>query len=140
MGGRGDFDRSRAGFVVAELRHGFIAPGMELAVLPDHRLMRRRKSEADDESRRRTSRRGALRSFADLRTGDYVVHEDHGIARFNGFDTKTVGGVTRDYLKLQYAGDDKVFVPVDQLAKITRYVTGGSGTPTLSSSAARAGS
>ncbi|WP_210494348.1 transcription-repair coupling factor [Patulibacter sp. SYSU D01012] len=130
--GEGDFDRSRAGFVVAELRHGFIAPGMELAVLPDHRLMRRRKSEADDESRRRTSRRGALRSFADLRTGDYVVHEDHGIARFNGFDTKTVGGVTRDYLKLQYAGDDKVFVPVDQLAKITRYVTGGSGTPTLS--------
>ncbi|MGX6447583.1 transcription-repair coupling factor [Patulibacter sp. S7RM1-6] len=130
--GEGDFDRSRAGFVVAELRHGFIAPGMELAVLPDHRLMRRRKTEADDESRRRSNRRGALRSFADLRTGDHVVHEDHGIARFDGFDTKTVGGVTRDYLKLQYAGDDKVFVPVDQLAKITRYVTGSSGQPTLS--------
>jgi transcription-repair coupling factor (superfamily II helicase) len=105
---------------------------MQLAVLPDHRLMRRRKTEADDESRRRSGRKNALRSFADLRTGDYVVHEDHGIARFNGFDTKTVGGVTRDYLKLQYDGDDKVFVPVDQLAKITRYVTGGAGHPTLS--------
>ncbi|WP_036725852.1 transcription-repair coupling factor [Patulibacter minatonensis] len=130
--GDGDFDRTRAGFVIADLRHGFIAPGMELAVLPDHRLMRRRKTEADDESRRRSGRRGALKSFADLRTGDIVVHEDHGIARFNGFDTKTVGGITRDYLKLQYAGDDKVFVPVDQLAKITRYVTGGGAEPTLS--------
>jgi transcription-repair coupling factor (superfamily II helicase) len=130
--GEGDFDRSRAGFVIADLRHGFIAPGMELAVLPDHRLMRRRKTEADDESRRRSGRKGALKSFADLRTGDIVVHEDHGIARFNGFDTKTVGGITRDYLKLQYAGDDKVFVPVDQLAKITRYVTGGGAQPTLS--------
>nr|MBF6620095.1 transcription-repair coupling factor [Patulibacter sp.] len=130
--GEGDFDRERAGFVIADLRHGFIAAGMQLAVLPDHRLMRRRKTEADDESRRRSGRKNALRSFADLRTGDYVVHEDHGIARFNGFDTKTVGGVTRDYLKLQYDGDDKVFVPVDQLAKITRYVTGGSGHPTLS--------
>ena len=52
-------------------------------------------------------RRGALRSFADLRTGDIVVHEDHGVARFAGFDTKTVAGVIRDYLQLEFAGTDK---------------------------------
>ena len=63
-----------------------------------------------------------LRSFAELRTGDIVVHEDHGVARFAGFDTKTVAGVTRDYLNLEYAGSDRVFMPVDQLAKISRYV------------------
>jgi transcription-repair coupling factor (superfamily II helicase) len=73
-----------------------------------------------------------LRSFADLRTGDIVVHEDHGIARFSGFDTKTVAGVTRDYLYLEYAGSDRVFVPVDQLAKISRYVGGGGAHPPLS--------
>ena len=55
--------------------------------------------------------------FTDLRTGDIVVHEDHGIARFAGFDTKTVAGVTRDYLELEYAGGDRVFLPVDQLAQ-----------------------
>ncbi|HWC25162.1 MAG TPA: transcription-repair coupling factor, partial [Solirubrobacteraceae bacterium] len=78
-------------------------------------------------------RRGALRSFADLRSGDIVVHEDHGIARFAGFETKTVAGVTRDYLYLEYHGDDRVFVPSDQLAKISRYVgVGGGATPTLS--------
>ena len=77
-------------------------------------------------------KRGALRSFADLRTGDIVVHEDHGLARFAGFDTKTVAGVTRDYLNLEYAGTDKVFLPVDQLAKISRYVGAGGAHPPLS--------
>jgi transcription-repair coupling factor (superfamily II helicase) len=61
-----------------------------------------------------------------------VVHEDHGIARFAGFDTKTVAGVTRDYLYLEYAGSDRVFVPVDQLAKISRYVGAGGAHPPLS--------
>ncbi|HWT92358.1 MAG TPA: transcription-repair coupling factor [Solirubrobacteraceae bacterium] len=115
----------------ARLRDGFIAPGLKLAVLPDHRLIRRRQERTGgmDTGRRR---RGALRSFADLRTGDIVVHEDHGLARFAGFDTKTVAGVTRDYLNLEYAGSDKVFLPVDQLAKISRYVGAGGSHPPLS--------
>ena len=70
---------------------------------------------------------GALRSFAELRTGDIVVHEDHGVARFAGFDTRTVANVTRDYLYLEYQGDDRVYVPTDQLAKISRYVGAGGG-------------
>ena len=73
-----------------------------------------------------------LRSFADLRTGDVVVHEDHGVARFAGFDTKTVSGVTRDYLDLEFQGSDRVFMPVDQLAKISRYVGAGGDDPPLS--------
>ena len=88
---------------------------------------------------RRASGRGLLRCFADLRTGDIVVHEDHGIARFAGFDTKTVAGVTRDYLNLEYQGTDKVFLPVDQLAKISRYVGADGRARRSPSSAARAG-
>jgi transcription-repair coupling factor (superfamily II helicase) len=116
-------------FARATLRDGFIAAGLGLAVIPDHRLFRRRRAERPE---RPTRRRGALRSFADLRTGDIVVHEDHGIARFAGFDTKTVAGVTRDYLELEYAGTDRVFMPVDQLAKISRYVGAGGAHPPLS--------
>jgi transcription-repair coupling factor (superfamily II helicase) len=116
-------------FAEARLQHGFIAPQFHLAVIPEHRLFRRRRAP-DQPGRER--RRGVLRSFADLRTGDIVVHEDHGIARFAGFDTKTVAGVTRDYLYLEYAGSDRVFVPVDQLAKISRYVGAGGGHPPLS--------
>ncbi|MBV8943429.1 MAG: transcription-repair coupling factor [Solirubrobacterales bacterium] len=115
-------------FAHARLEQGFVAPQFRLAVIPDHRLLRRRR-EAPRPTR---GRRGVLRSFTDLRTGDIVVHEDHGIARFAGFDTKTVAGVTRDYLYLEYAGSDRVFVPVDQLAKISRYVGAGGEHPPLS--------
>ena len=119
-------------FVQARLRDGFIAPGFKLAVLPDHRLLRRRRAERSGGMDTGRRRRGALRSFADLRTGDIVVHEDHGLARFAGFDTKTVAGVTRDYLNLEFQGSDKVFMPVDQLAKISRYVGAGGSHPPLS--------
>ncbi len=117
-------------FAHARLREGFIAPQFHLAVIPEHRLFRRRRAP---EGLARVGRRGVLRSFTELRTGDIVVHEDHGIARFAGFDTKTVAGVTRDYLNLEYAGSDRVFMPVEQLAKISRYVGGGGeGGPALS--------
>ncbi|HEY5193203.1 MAG TPA: transcription-repair coupling factor [Solirubrobacteraceae bacterium] len=144
----GDVDVTRAPlepslrFAAASLREGFVAPSLKLAVFPEHRLLRRRRAERGSGGSdglgggRRTggsSSRGALRSFTELRTGDIVVHEDHGIARFAGFETRTVADVTRDYLYLEYQGDDKVFVPTDQLAKISRYVgAGGEGGPPLS--------
>ena len=115
-------------FTEANLRDGFIAPGLKLAAFPEHRLIHRRKSS----TRPTRKGRGLLRSFTDLRTGDIIVHEDHGIARFAGFDTKTVAGVTRDYLNLEYQGTDKVFLPVDQLAKISRYVGADGSHPPLS--------
>ena len=122
-------------FAAASLREGFVAPGLKLAVFPEHRLLRRRRAErpggAGDDGPGRV-RRGALRSFTELRTGDIVVHEDHGVARFAGFDTRTVANVTRDYLYLEYQGDDRVFVPTDQLAKISRYVGAGGEHPPLS--------
>ena len=119
-------------FAHVRLRDGFIAAGLKLAILPEHRLFRRRRQERTGGRDHAARRRGALRSFADLRTGDIVVHEDHGIARFAGFETKTVAGVTRDYLYLEYHGDDRVFVPSEQLAKISRYVGAGGSHPPLS--------
>jgi transcription-repair coupling factor (superfamily II helicase) len=126
-------------FVTASLREGFVAPQLKLAVYPEHRLLRRRRAERGRGPDRRQQgggqggpRRGALRSFTELRTGDIVVHEDHGVARFAGFETRTVANVTRDYLYLEYQGDDKVFVPTDQLTKISRYVGGGGEHPPLS--------
>ena len=113
-------------FTAAALRDGFVAAGIRVAIIPEHRLFRRKRAERTGGQSANQRRRGALRSFADLRTSDIVVHEDHGLARFAGFETKTVSGVTRDYLELEFAGTDKVFMPVDQLAKISRYV-GASG-------------
>jgi transcription-repair coupling factor (superfamily II helicase) len=121
-------------FAAVSLREGFVAPQLKLAVFPEHRLLRRRagrsSTSAPGSGRHGGvggARRGALRSFTELRTGDIVVHEDHGVARFAGFETRTVADVTRDYLYLEYQGDDRVFVPTDQLAKISRYVGAGAG-------------
>jgi transcription-repair coupling factor (superfamily II helicase) len=121
-------------FTTASLREGFVAPQLKLAVFPEHKLLRRRRAERAGGAGAGLGgaggvRRGALRSFTELRTGDIVVHEDHGVARFAGFETRTVAGVTRDYLYLEYQGDDRVFVPTDQLAKISRYVGYGSHPP-----------
>jgi transcription-repair coupling factor (superfamily II helicase) len=119
-------------FAVASLREGFVAPSLKLAVFPEHRLLRRRREAAIAAGR--PAGRGALRSFSELRTGDIVVHEDHGVARFAGFETRTVGAITRDYLYLEYQGDDRVYVPTEQLAKISRYVgaSGADSAPPLS--------
>ena len=78
------------------------------------------------------SARARLAAAIELRVGDYVVHEDHGIARFSGFDTKTLAGVTRDYLELEYRGGDRVFAPTDQLARISRYIGAEGDEPALS--------
>ena len=118
-------------FAAAALREGFLAPGLKLAVVPEHRLLRRRRA-TDRKPGPRAGAGSAIASFTDLRAGDAVVHEDHGIARFTGFETKTVGGVTRDYLELEYKDGDRVFVPSDQLHKISRYVGAGAGDPPLS--------
>jgi len=131
-GAAADAAPGRITLAQARIEQGFIAPQFHLAVIPDHRLFARRRAERTGGAGAGGRRRGVLRSFADLRTGDIVVHEDHGIARFAGFDTKTVAGITRDYLYLEYAGSDRVFVPVDQLAKISRFVGAGGAHPPLS--------
>ena len=113
-------------FAEAQLGDGFVSPELRLAVIPSRRLVHRRRAAAPSPAR------GRAATFADLRVGDYVVHEDHGVARFAGFETKTLAGVTRDYLELEYRGEDKVFAPTDQLAKITRYVGAGGEAPQLS--------
>jgi transcription-repair coupling factor (superfamily II helicase) len=113
-------------FAEATLSDGFVAPELKLAVIPFRRLVHRRRAAAPAPAA------GRVTTFTDLRVGDHVVHSDHGIARFAGFETKTVGGVTRDYLELSYRGDDRVFAPTDQLAKITRYVGAGGEPPQLS--------
>src|SRR4051794_15595399 len=114
-------------FAEARLREAFVSPELHLAVYPFRRLVHRRRQA---EARVPGAGRGRL-AFSDLRVGDYVVHEDHGVARFAGFETREVGGVTRDYLYLEYKGEDRVYVPTDQLAKLSRYV-GAGGEPTLS--------
>src|SRR5580658_8874304 len=112
--------------VAAPLTTGFILPEAKVAVL----------SETDVTGRRVPHRRARPRSraadgfFDDLEAGSFVVHRQHGVARFEGVTTRTMAGTTRDYLILQYRGSDRLYLPVDQIEAITPYSGGES--PTLS--------
>jgi transcription-repair coupling factor (superfamily II helicase) len=113
-------------FAVAPARRGFVWRELGFALLPDTQVFRKRAPRATAAPGR------ALQSFSDLRTGDYVVHEDHGIAQLLGFETREVAGVTRDYLLLAYRGDDRVYVPHEQIGKVSRYIGADSKAPSLS--------
>ena len=63
-----------------------------------------------------------LMSYADLKVGDYVVHANYGIGLFEGIETVTIDGITRDYITIKYAGTDKLFVPCDRLEDIGKYI------------------
>ncbi|HEX6476119.1 MAG TPA: transcription-repair coupling factor, partial [Acidimicrobiales bacterium] len=111
--------------VVQPLEGGFVLPSAKLAVL----------AETDVTGRRRAHRQARPRArpqegfFDDLAPGAYVVHHQHGVARYAGMVRRAIGGGERDYLLLEYRGGDKLYVPSDQIDAITPY-TGGE-TPTL---------
>ncbi|MCC6226539.1 MAG: transcription-repair coupling factor [Microthrixaceae bacterium] len=110
----------------APLERGVVLPEAKVAIL----------SEADLTGRRRTHRaarprrRAAQGFFDDLGVGSYVVHHHHGVARFAGMVKRTIGGTERDYLLLEYRGDDKLYVPSDQIDAVRLY--SGGETPRLS--------
>jgi transcription-repair coupling factor (superfamily II helicase) len=102
------------------IHHGFVAPDLGVAVLGEQEIAGRRRAHR----RARAAGAEAAPSYGDLRPGDFVVHHHHGIGRFEGLVTNRLGGIERDYLLIAYAGQDRLYVPTDQLAAVRPY-TGG---------------
>lgn len=100
---------------------GFILPELGVGVLGEREIAGRRRAHRRTGSRRQA---GTGTEYRDLTPGDYVVHFRHGIGRFEGLESRTMAGVERDYLVVSYAGNDRLYVPTDQLAAVTKY-TGG---------------
>ncbi|MFG2244575.1 transcription-repair coupling factor [Spirillospora sp. NPDC048823] len=104
------------------LETGFIWESVKLAVLTETDLSGQ-KSSTKDARRMPSRRRGGIDPLQ-LKAGDYVVHEQHGVGRYVEMVSRTVQGATREYLILEYAKSDRLFVPTDQLEELTRYVGG----------------
>lgn len=100
---------------------GFVFPALGFGVVGEREIAGRKRAH-------RTARRGTRRppqdAFRDLNPGDFIVHQHHGIGRFSGLVHRDIAGAERDYLLVEFAGDDKLYVPTDQLASLARY-TGG---------------
>jgi transcription-repair coupling factor (superfamily II helicase) len=103
------------------LAEGFAIPELGLRVFTDAEVFGFRKPRHPERRRRRV----AVGSFlSDLKPGDHVVHEEHGIARFERFVTREVAGVVREYLELAFAGTDVVALPTERVDRVTRYIGG----------------
>lgn len=96
---------------------GFEYPELKLAFISDRDIFKK-----SGKKKSRVSKKNAISSVAELNVGDYVVHINHGVGRFLGQELITAGGVTKDYLKLQYGGTDFLYVPATQLDLIHKYI------------------
>ncbi|GGE21800.1 transcription-repair-coupling factor [Marinithermofilum abyssi] len=112
---------------VGALSGGFEMGGAKLAVVTE--------GEVFTQKQRRTRRSVKLdhaekiKDYQELKVGDYVVHVNHGIGRYAGIETLNVGGLHKDYLLVQYAGNDKLYVPIEQIDQVQKYVGGEERTP-----------
>jgi transcription-repair coupling factor (superfamily II helicase) len=112
--------------LVQPLERGFLYPALKLAVLAESDLTGRRRAHRRPRPRARNSET----FFDDITAGAYVVHYQHGVGRFGGMVRRSIGGVERDYLLLEYKAGDRLYVPSDQVDLLRPY-TGGEN-PALS--------
>ena len=119
----GDAQDGAVAVASGSLRAGFELSAARIAVLTEQDIFGRHKAKL-----RRTASAGErIRHFREIAPGDYVVHASHGIGKYLGVETLEVAGVHRDYLRILYGGDDKLFVPTDQVGLLQKYI-GSEGT------------
>ena len=93
-----------------------------LSICPESRESALAASGVIKKKKKKRSGTETILSYNDLEVGDYVVHEIHGIGQYMGIENLTVDGVSRDYINIRYAGSDRLFLPVDKLDMVSKYI------------------
>lgn len=112
--------QGRAQVVVGGFSTGFTLPSVDLVYLTERELFNRQTHKTKRVQTLENAQR--LRNYNDLKPGDYVVHVNHGIGRFEGIKTLEIDGKKRDYITITYQNHDQLFVPADQLRLVQKYV------------------
>ena len=115
-----------------DFEEGTLSSGCEY---PEEKLLFLSESDifrTTKKAKKRHTKAQKIKAFTDIKINDYIVHEAHGVGQFTGVERLTVDGSTRDYLKIQYAGADVLYVPVDQMETIQKYVGSEGVTPKIS--------
>ncbi len=110
------------------LNKGFEYPDDKFIVLTDKELFGEEKKKKKASKKKKGAK---IESFTDLKIGDYVVHDNHGVAVFRGIEKMVTDGVSKDYLKLGYEDDGILYVSVNQLDMVQKYIGGGSSAPKI---------
>ncbi len=105
---------------IGSLNGGFEIPILKLAVITEIELFNKKTQKS--ARRQKLSNAERIKSYSELKMGDYVVHVNHGIGRYLGIETLNINGLHKDYLHIKYTGTDKLYVPVDQIDLVQKYV------------------
>ncbi len=108
--------------MIGGLNGGFELPLHKLAILTENELFKKNTIRPKRKQKQNISNAERIKNYQELKIGDYVVHVHHGIGRFVGIETLVVNEVHKDYMLLKYSGDDKLFVPIDQIDLVQKYV------------------
>ncbi len=109
-----------------EIKKGFEIPENKLLLLTESEVFGTTKKKNKVKHK---GKKNKIETFSDLKIGDYVVHEYHGIGQYIGIEKLNVQNVKKDYLCVKYKGEDKLYVPVDQLSLIQKYIGSDSVVP-----------
>ncbi|WP_391118843.1 transcription-repair coupling factor [Psychrobacillus sp. L3] len=124
-----DLQKSGIYIVDGDLEAGFELPLQRIAVITDAELFKQKhKKKARAQ---KVSNAERIKSYSEIKPGDNIVHIHHGIGKYIGIETLLVNGIHKDYLHIRYRGEDKLFVPVDQIDLIQKYVASGERDPKL---------
>ena len=122
-------DAGTISIIEGDLSAGFELPFQRIAVITDAELFKGKPKRKARQQKMTNAER--IKSYSEIKPGDHIVHVHHGIGKYYGVVTLEVGGVHKDYLDIRYRGEDKLFVPADQIDLIQKYVASGEREPKL---------
>ena len=120
-----DFDIN---VISGSISSGFVLPGLKIMAVQENEIFGRKK-RIPSSVKKSTSQ--VIDSFVDLNPGDYVVHINYGIGRFLGIDRIKAAGTERDYIELEYADEETIFIPIEQVNLVQRYIGSEGSSPRL---------
>ncbi|KHE71483.1 transcription-repair coupling factor [Halobacillus sp. BBL2006] len=106
--------------MIGNISSGFEWPMHNLAVLTENELFKKRT--AKPKRKQKMSNAERIKNYQELKVGDYIVHANHGIGKYLGIETLEMNGNHKDFLLVKYSGNDKLYVPIDQIDLIQKYV------------------
>jgi transcription-repair coupling factor (superfamily II helicase) len=114
------FAHGEVQIIEGDLQSGFELPMQKLAVLTEEELFKKKAKKP--KNRQKLSNAERIKNYSELNVGDYVVHINHGIGKYLGIETLDINGLHKDYIHIKYQGSDKLYVPVEQIDQVQKYV------------------
>lgn len=115
--------------IVGNLSSGIELPMHKLVIVTENELFK--KQTKRKRKTQKISNAERIKSYQELNIGDYVVHTNHGVGKYLGIETLEMNGMHNDYMLIQYSGDDKLFVPIDQIDQVQKFVSSEGKEPKL---------